>query len=1198
MRYSQEMQPSSKQIGSPYRWAFVAFVVCALFAACGLLDAQTGATGAITGAVADPTGAMVVGAQVKVTNVATGDTRTAQTNDHGLYVVSLLPPGQYKLEVTKQGFKVALSPSVTVIVAETTALNIRMETGAVTETVTVASSNEQLQTESSELGRVTDTAMLENLPLVTRNFTQIIGLNPGVAQAANNAGAVGRGSGSSDAEPGGGSLMSQGAASTDNHFEMNGITINDIQGSDIYSAGIPAPNPDTIQEFKVQTALYDATSGRNAGADVDVITKSGTNDYHATMFEYFRNEDLNGNDWFAKESGHPRPILRQNQYGFTAGGPLSRNNKKILLFGSWQGTKQLNSQDPECHKLTEVPPLTNDRTYTGLGKTFGGDEGYLYADLYPYQVYYGITDTQIINSDGSNISPQAYNLLNTKLSNGQYLIPTPTTIDTSLVGGQYNDIAGSVFLDPPGFFNENQWMVNADYLQSDRNKISARYFGANSNQMWSMLYSTSGFPLYQPERFDIGSVADTFILSPNMVNQFVVGLHRSVSNQTYGNGFTFDSLGMSGGTNTAGAIVPGGLPAEDNDYPNIWVFDAGFETGTTSALYFLQDEYTANDMLSWTKGRHQFTFGGGYTFGRDDMAKFAFEAYMLPLTWADLLMGQSNVEGIGWSNIYEDFEGIGNLTRDWRYRQGNAFIQDDLKITQRLTLNLGFRYDFIGNMAAAASGGNGGGNVDVAALDPQPSAAGSLNGLMVTPNYSLGALPAGVIRAGNNSALNDQGENTINPRVGFAWMLPGSDRFVLRGGIGMYHSTTKGQMNLQLCNEQPTGAWVVLIGADNGASSNAAPFPIAPAFPTWVPYSASTEDTMDSLNLTWRPPTTYHYSLGLESKIPGGAVLDVAYAGARDLHLVFDPSINTAPLASPESPINYYGTSITTNTAENVNFRKPYQGWGTSTSYNDTTSLEAWYSSLQASLSQKFRHSLQYQASFTWARLLSPVPGFTLGTNGIGPIGDQNATRAHESGYGPDTYIRPLRFVFSGIYNLPSPAQSHRLLADTLGGWSLATSTLIQDGQQASITYNNTASAYGEPPDRASYAPGCNKNHVSTAGSISHRVNNYINEDCFTAPAYIVDSGGTEDARGYGDTPSGILREPDQSTVDISLGKSLQVHWPKEGANVQLRLDFFNALNHPNFAVPDSEYGDAKFGRITDTSTNPRVIQFSLKYAF
>ena len=241
---------------------------------------------------------------------------------------------------------------------------------------------------------------------------------------------------------------------------------------------------------------------------------------------------------------------------------------------------------------------------------------------------------------------------------------------------------------------------------------------------------------------------------------------------------------------------------------------------------------------------------------------------------------------------------------------------------------------------------------------------------------------------------------------------------------------------------------------------------------------------------------------------------------------------------------------------------------------------------------------MQYQASFTWARLLSPVPGFTLGTNGIGPIGDQNATRAHESGYGPDTYIRPLRFVFSGIYNLPSPAQSHRLLADTLGGWSLATSTLIQDGQQASITYNNTASAYGEPPDRASYAPGCNKNHVSTAGSISHRVNNYINEDCFTAPAYIVDSGGTEDARGYGDTPSGILREPDQSTVDISLGKSLQVHWPKEGANVQLRLDFFNALNHPNFAVPDSEYGDAKFGRITDTSTNPRVIQFSLKYAF
>ena len=1202
MRYSQQVQTARKQIVSPCRSAFVFVAVVSLFTACGLLWSQTGSTGAISGEVTDPTAAMVVGAQVRVTEAATGYTRTVQTNDHGMYVISLLQPGRYTLEVTKRGFKVALSTDVQVIVAETTPMNVQLQTGTVTETVTVATSTVQLETESSELGRVTDSAMVENLPLATRNFTQIIGLNPGISQEANNAGLIGKGNGSQDASPAGGSLMSQGGASTDNHFEMNGITINDIQGSWLYSAGIPSPNPDTIQEFKVQTALYDATSGRNAGADVDVITKGGTNAYHATMFEFLRNEDLNGNDWFAKSLGQARPELRQNQYGLTAEGPLVKN--KVLLFGSWQGTKQFNAQDPSCHKLVHLPPLGNtpaSRTAAGLGATFAGDYGYLgpYGGTIlgaPYAGYvYSINGI-------TPIAPQAVALFNVKLPNGQYMIPAPQTIDTS----KPLEVQGTSFISQPGFFRENQWMANGDYLKSDRHKISFRYFGATSNEEWTALYDTLGNGLYQPERYDVGSVSDTFTLSPRLVNQATVGLHRSMSNQTYNNAFTFDSLGMSDGYNTSGATVSGGLPAEDNAFPNIWVFDDGFETGTTSALYFLQDEYMANDTLSWMKGKHQSTFGGGYTFGRDDMAKFAFEAYFLPLTWADFLSGQSNIN-FGpvygdWSNIYEDFEGIGDLERDWRYRQGNAFIQDDFKVTPRLTLNLGFRYEFIGNMSAGASGGNGGGNVDVAALNRNPGSAGSLDGLMVTKNYSLGALPNGVIRAGNNSALNDQDENTINPRLGFAWTLPGSDRFVLRGGIGMYHTTTEAQMNLQLCNEQPTGAWVVLIGENNVNTSDAAPFPVAPDFPQWVPYSTSTEDTMDSLALNWRPPTTYHYSLGLQARLPGGSILDVAYAGARDLHLVYDPSINQAALASPANPITYNGpagpVTVTTNTVANVNERKPFQGWTTSTSYNDTTAMEAWYSSLQASLTQKFRHSLQYQASFTWARLLSPVPGFTIGSNEIGPIGDQNATRAHESGYGPDYNIRPLRFVLSGLYNLPGPTKN-RLLADVIGGWSVATTTLIQDGQQASIDYDNTTSAYGISADRASYAPGCNKNHVSTSGSMGYRaIHGYINSNCFTTPAFIVDSGGTEDATGFGNTPNGILREPDQAVVDLSLSKTELVHWPKEGASVQLRADFFNALNHPNFAEPDSEYGDGTFGLISGMSTNPRVIQFALKYAF
>ena len=332
MQHSQQVQPVRNLVVSLSRRAFAVFAACAIFAAWGQLSAQTGATGAISGAISDPTGAMVVGAQVRVTNMTTGDSRTLQSNDRGLYLAPLLQPGQYAVEVTKQGFKEVTSQDVQVIVAETTVLNIPLATGTVTESISVTSSSVQLETESSELGRVTDAQMVENLPLVARNYTQIVGLNPGVAQEATNASNLGRGGGSQAGLPGGGSIMTQGSTSSDNNFEMNGLSVNDMQSSMFYSAGIPIPNPDTIQEFRVQTSQYDATTGRNGGADVDLISKSGTNNYHATLFEYFRNEDLNANDWFTKNVGSPRGILRQNQYGLTASGPIVRNKLELFWF--------------------------------------------------------------------------------------------------------------------------------------------------------------------------------------------------------------------------------------------------------------------------------------------------------------------------------------------------------------------------------------------------------------------------------------------------------------------------------------------------------------------------------------------------------------------------------------------------------------------------------------------------------------------------------------------------------------------------------------------------------------------------------------------------------------------------------------------------------------------------------------------------
>jgi hypothetical protein len=1160
MRDFQPMRLLRKLTVSATRCALVMLVSCALFSACGSLFAQTGATGAISGAITDPSSAMVAGAEVKVKDVTTGFTRTARSNDHGMYVISLLPPGQYALEVTKSGFKLASSPDVQVIVAETTPLNVQMQVGAVTETMNVNASTEQLQTESSVLGRVTDSQMIENLPLVTRNFTQIIGLNAGVSQEVNNAAAEGRGGGSQDANPAGGSIMSQGATSTDNNFEMNGLTINDMQGSWIYSSGIAVPNPDTIQEFKVQTALFDATSGRNGGANVNLITKGGTNAYHASLFEYFRNEALNANDWFTKREGHPRPILRQNQYGFTASGPIVKN--KLLVFGSWQGTSQTNETDPANHKIDQLPPLTNDRSAAGLGSVFAYQTGYL--------GYFG----GYILPDGSNIAPQALALLQAKLPNGQYVVPTPQSIDTS----KPFDTQGTAYVSSPGYFNENQWMVNGDYIVSPRHQIDVRYFGAVSDIKWTTLYETEGFPLYQPERFDVASIGDTFTISPSLVNQFLAGFHRSVSNQTYGNAFTFSSLGME-------------VSPQVNAYPNLWFISDGFQSGTTSALSFLQEEYALTDTLSWVKGKHQLTFGGGFTYGRDNMRKFDFQAYVLTLSWADFLIGQSHpiYPGYAYSNIYETYEGLGNLTRDWRYKDGNGFIQDDYKITSRLTLNLGLRYEHIGALGAA----NGTGNVDISKLNPNPGPEGSLDGYLVSSNYKGPPIPAGVIQGKNTFGFNGDGQNTWNPRLGFSWLVPGSTRFLLRGGVGMYHTTTEGQMNLQTSAEAPTGIWSVLTGAYNGASTDAYPFPVPPTFPVFTPYSPYTDFTMDALAMDWRPPTTYHYSLGEQTELPFGITLDVTYSGARDLHTILGRSINQAALASPENPIR----GVTTNTVANIPLRAPTRGWTANTMYYFATAGQAWYNSLQATLTQRIKRTLQYQAAYTWTRLLTPVPGFTTGSNEFGPSGDQNDLTTHSSGYGPDYNVRPQRFVLSLFYALPSPAKPHSFLTVAGSGWTVATATVIQDGQQGSIGFNNVNNVYGITGDRASYAPGCGAKDVSTHGSISSRVNNYINTKCFAAPAVIGDDGI---AMGFGNTPNGILRYPDQTDVDISLSKNTQVHWPKDDANVQFRADFFNAINHPNFAGPDNTFSTtpSAFGTITSMSTNPRVIQVALRFSF
>src|SRR5579864_8833993 len=271
--------------------------------------AQTAGTGAISGTVTDSAGAVVAGASIKVTDVTTGETRTAVSSGDGSYLVPLLQPASYRVEVSKKGFKISENEKVPVHITETVKLNVELSVGTETEVVNVAANSEALKTQESTLGNVVDENEVNALPLVTRNYTQILGLSPGVSAEIFNAGEIGRG-GVDDA------LVTGGSSYQDNNFQMDGVEIDDLQNSGHYSGGVATPNPDSIQEFKVQTSQYDASYGRDAGASVNVLTKAGSNVWHGSAWEYFRNEDLNANDYFRKQTNQPRGVLRQNQFGF------------------------------------------------------------------------------------------------------------------------------------------------------------------------------------------------------------------------------------------------------------------------------------------------------------------------------------------------------------------------------------------------------------------------------------------------------------------------------------------------------------------------------------------------------------------------------------------------------------------------------------------------------------------------------------------------------------------------------------------------------------------------------------------------------------------------------------------------------------------------------------------------------------------
>jgi hypothetical protein len=1116
--------------------------------------------------VTDPSGAVVSGATITIKSANTGELRTVKTGSSGNYSAALLHPGTYSVTVSKEGFRDSNADHVVINVSETQALNIALSLGEASQTVEVNASGIELQTETSSLGSVTNEKMVQSLPLVTRNYSQIIALSPGVNSDVTNAGNLGRGVSQQ-------SLSAAGSSEMDNNFQMNGVGVNDVQESGNFSGGVPIPNPDTIQEFKVQTAAYDAAFGRNAGANVNVIIKGGTDHVHGSAFEFFRNTALNANDYFLNQLHQPRPEMQQHQFGFTFGGPIMRG--KLTFFTSYQGTRQANGYASTCSTSFNEPAFTdNNRTAAGVGALFGGISGYSGAG----------GGANVIRSDGSNISAEAMAFLNLKLPNGQWLVPNAQAVN----GGSTNPAtAGAVALSQACPFNEDQYMANADWHQSDKSSWEERFFFVNSHETLSLNTpnfggaAVPGFATSVPNHFRNFTLTHNYIVSSQILNQAVIGYNRIFVGTHQATPFSWTGIGVN---------APSGPQISDNNLPELAILGNFTAGGNGQEVNDVQNQYSIEDNLSWVKGRHSLRMGGGVE--RDDLAydHYLFLGGLQFQTFADFLLGlpggspANGGNGTLYSNIYETEDVPGNLDRNLRMYNVNAYIQDDFQLSHRFTLNLGFRYERLGNMAEE-NGRNA--NTVFSALDPNPPATGTIQGYEVAGNFP-GTAPLGVIvNHGSKLAFGGNGQDTLNPRIGFSWQLPGTNRFVLRGGYGIYHQAISGQPTVQLVFGQP---WAEIRQQIQPVSASfASPFQPVPNFPTFIPYSPNTALSGYSFAQSLRPPMIEHYSLNVQTMVAKDTLFEVGFIGSRGDHLLTVRLPDQANYASPQGALR----GATTNTVANITQRLPVQGFGPSTFHEIDSTAQSWYNALEASLSKSFDNGFQFLASYTWAKDLATASGSVSGGNGGTQLGNQIDIR-HD--YGPDNFVRPQRFVFSGSYLLPRVRTSQSLIGHAVNGWTLSGVLTLQDGDLLTITGLNSHNVLGITNDFAQLSGGCAAGHYVNSGSNESKLHNYINQNCFTGAYPVMGDDGI--ATGFGTSRPGILKGPGQRNVDAALARDLKLKWLNDSANLEFRAEAFNAFNTPQFSNPGVAQNAANFGVIQTAAVAPRIFQFALKASF
>jgi hypothetical protein len=1079
-------------------------------------------TGSIRGTVFDPSGAGVPAATVTATQIETGQARSAACDRDGNYVLVLLPVGHYRLEASAPGFRKFVQEGITLSVNESANVPVHLEVGLATQSIQVNANAALIETADTTLGKTVGEREILDLPLNGRNFSQlgllqpgVVPITPGLAQA-------------------GGSLRDGQAYSVNGQRpESNNFLIDGASNVDAVDGGFVLKPPiDAIAEFKILTHTANAEFGSNAGSTTNIITRSGSNEFHGALWEFVRNDKLDAANFFENADGFKKSEYRQNQYGGTIGGPVQK--EKTFFFGYYEGFR--NRQGEVISDVRVPSALERQGNFSQDGPLF------VIGQMGPSLVSGGILP---------GVDPTAAKV--------EQLYPMPNATDSNGVLDLLN--ASQVLRD-----NEDQAGVRIDHYLSPRTSVNFRYMFLNGTRFDPLSTAGAGvpgFPVGEDHRSQNLVVQLTHSFSPSLVNIARLSfLRNKFLFDEHENNTSLSSLGFQYQPTLAIAAGPPFIQFSGGGYASI-----GDPISGPRNTY--ENAFAGSDSLTWIHGRHELKFGGD--FRRDQINAvngiasngfFVFVGSPFTNSFASFLSGQPIffLQGGG-----SQPAGGGDLSRGLRGSDFNFYSQDTYKLSPRLTLNVGLRWELPFPYTDVRNRQN--------LYEPGVQST-------VMPDAPPGLLYPG--DRGVPAGLIPTEMNAFAPRVGVAWDPTGSSRWLVRAAYGVFYDPYYNGQGGPL--QDPISAPPYLRTPQLsfpfvGTLSN----PFANGNPFTTPFGATM--TLLTLDPHLRLPYAQDWNLNIERSFGDDWLLEVGYVGTKGTKLPrFIEDNPSLPL-----PGETWSAQQSNIDAQRVNCLPTPQG---NCNYSSVGLIvgaaNSSYHALETSLRKRFSHGVSVLASYTLSKSIDDVSSFNITGSASQPVAGENDLAQNPLNLaaerGRSMFDARNRAVLSYQWQLPFYRQPENRFQSLLGNWQVNGITTLMSGTP--FTVEDQSYSYGAP--EISGFSAFRPNLLSNPNNGPKTVQEWFNTSAFQAIPMSALAGT------YGTEGRNVVQGPGFAQWDFSALKEFRL---TESKNLQFRAEFFNIFNRANFRLPNSDISSTTFGQILQ-ALQPRLIQFALKFIF